>query len=384
MIHDVIVVGSGPGGAIAASVLRRRGRSVLLVDRSSFPRDKTCGDGMPATTLKRLKDMDIPFQPTSFEHQRIEGIYLESYTRRSIVVPEVPSSTYSMVAPRFGFDNFLHQHALACGVQFEVMDVVEPLLSNGQVVGVVERRGGQKLEHEAKVVIAADGASSVIARGLKGRVSSPEETALAIRAYGEWRGKLPIPPLVRFYYQRHLAPGYAWIFPVGDGRVNVGLGLFDQSVYKAGSKSLKEMLAEFLDQMSGEFPIDLIPETVKSWPIPVWISAESRVSHGAYFIGDAGRFADALTGGGIFPAIVTGQLAAAAIERQFQGATAQEATHFYDEAWRSGIGRSLKRMLIVRNTLLAQPFLFNTTMLAATTFPFMKKALLSNLAGQHA
>lgn len=83
MIYDVIVVGSGPGGAIAAAELRRRGRSVLLVDRSSFPRDKTCGDGMPATTLKRLKELDVPVQPTSFGHQRIEDIYLESYTRRS-------------------------------------------------------------------------------------------------------------------------------------------------------------------------------------------------------------------------------------------------------------------------------------------------------------
>ncbi|MCB9450419.1 MAG: geranylgeranyl reductase family protein [Anaerolineaceae bacterium] len=389
MIYDAIVVGSGPGGAIAASELVRRGHSVLMVDRAAFPRDKVCGDGMPSSVIQKLTELDIKVNSRAFQHQRIEGIYLQSYSGRSLVIPERPSNMYSMVAPRLNFDYFLHQHALACGVRFEVMDVVEPLLENGSdgsdkhVVGIIERRGTQRVEHEARVVIAADGASSVIVRGLRGRVASPEETAVAIRAYGTPRTPA-IEPLVRFYYLRHLTPGYGWIFPAGESRVNVGLGLFDQAVYKAGRKDLKTLLAEFLDSVSSEFSIELDAQTVKSWPIPVWTTMESRVVNGAYLVGDAGRFADALTGGGIFPAIVTGHLAAIAVDRHLHGASLSDATRLYDESWRQGLGRSLKRLLTVRDTVIARPRVFDGVMLAGTTLPFTKKLLLSNLAGQHA
>ena len=390
MIYDVIVVGSGPGGAIAAAELARRGHAVLMVDRSPFPRDKTCGDGMPANVMQHLVDLGIDLRATDFEHQQINSIYIQPYAGRSLVIPEQASSIYSMVAPRLHFDNLLHEHTLSCGVHFEVMQVTEPLMqdangsSHKRVVGVVERRGKQRLEHEARIVIAADGASSAIARGLRGRVAAPEETAVAIRAYGKLRSSRTLDPAVRFYYLPHLAPGYAWIFPVSQSRVNIGVGLFDQAVYKDGQKDLRMLLAEFAEAMASEFPLDIEPETIKSWPIPVWIGPESRVMNGAYLIGDAGRFADALTGGGIFPALVTGHLAAIAADRCLRGASALEAAQFYDDAWRDGIGRSLKRQLMVRDVLLARPRLFNATVNIGVTFPFIKGLLLRNLAGQHA
>jgi geranylgeranyl reductase family protein len=393
MIYDAIVVGSGPGGAIAAAELARRGRAVLLADRQAFPRDKVCGDGLPASVMGKLAELGLSPREHPLFHRQINGIYLQSYANHSVVIPAHEEDIYSMVSPRFNFDHWLHEHALRSGARFEVMDVVEPLTASDgspdgasaeRIVGIVERKGNERIEHEAKVVIAADGASSVIARAILGRVSSPKETAIAIRAYARLKHSKPIDPLVQFYYLRSLAPGYAWVFPVDDHRVNVGLGLFDQQVYKQGKLNLKDLLNEFLDMIRYTIPLELEAETVKSWPIPVWMSGESRVVKGAYLIGDAGRFADALTGGGIFPAIVTGHLAALSADMELNGTPASEAALIYDQAWRNGIGRSLQRLLTVRNVLLDHPTLFNATVALGDKLPMIKGKILKSLAGQHA
>src|ERR1043166_4649859 len=142
-----------------------------------------------------------------------------------------------MGARRFSFDNMLHQHALKSGAKFEVMHVQGPLYdaSGERVIGVVEREGKTTVEHEAKVVIAADGASSAMARAMNSRIARPETTAIAIRAYGKL--KRPIPDCVYFYFLKSLLPGYAWVFPIANGYANIGVYL-DHQTYQDGKHSL--------------------------------------------------------------------------------------------------------------------------------------------------
>src|SRR5262249_49170596 len=276
MIYDAIVVGSGPGGAVAASVLASQGRSVLLVDRKTFPRDKVCGDGMPWRVLFLMKELGVDYFHAGLDYYQITGLTIKAPSGRGLTTHEDPShlpeGTFSVASPRHSFDHMLHQHALKQGGHFEVMDVDRPLFAkNGaeeKVVGVVERKGKTFIEHEARFVIAADGASSPVARGLRGRVSDPEHTAIAIRAYA--RTLKPIPSLVYFDFYNDLLPGYAWIFPVGPDRVNVGLGLFDQERYRQQKIGLKELLKNFQDKVNDQFPFEIEPETVKSWPLPLW------------------------------------------------------------------------------------------------------------------
>src|SRR3954466_15525091 len=113
MIYDAIVVGSGPGGAVAAATLAQHGKSVLLVDRQEFPRDKVCGDGLPGNVMEMLQnDLGIDVRKANLKHQRIYGISIGAPSGRAMIIPEAADSIYSMVAPRLGFDNMLHQHAL--------------------------------------------------------------------------------------------------------------------------------------------------------------------------------------------------------------------------------------------------------------------------------
>lgn len=382
MIQDVIVVGSGPAGAAAAATLAQRGKSVLLVDRQTFPRDKVCGDGMPGSIMGLLKG-ELGIDVRGLKHYRISALNIAAPSGKSMTVHEAEHEYYSMTAPRQDFDVVLHNHAIRSGARFEVMQVDRPLFNaQGQVAGVVERRGKTLVEHEARVVIAADGASSAVARGLRGRTSDPAETAIAIRAYGSVQKRLP--RCVYFNYQGQLTPGYGWVFPVGEDRVNVGLGLFDQGQYREKGLNLQTLLAQFLDDIRAEFPIELEAGTVKTWPIPCWVTPESRVVKGAYLVGDAGRFADALTAGGIYPAMLTGMLAAQSAVDVLDGMDAREAAYAFDRRCQRKVGRSLRKAVWVQRWVTSQPVVFNNLLNFVSALPVLSKPVLSALAGQHA
>jgi len=190
--------------------------------------------------------------------------------------------------------------------------------------------------------------------------------------------------MVYFKYLPELVPGYAWLFPTGKDTVNIGLGLFDQQAYKRLGKSLRQLLDEFTATLQAEYGITVDPHTVKSWPIPVWTNKESRVCRGTFLVGDAGRFVDALTGGGILPAMATGQLAGQAALQIFGGVAPTEAAATYDQAWRNGIGRSLQRLALVQRWIGSQPPVFNGLFRLADALPMVRSRLLSGLAGQHA
>lgn len=392
MIYDVIVVGSGPGGAAAAATLAKARKSVLLLDRATFPRDKICGDGIPARTLDFIADhLDFDTQSLLAIAQTTRNLTFEapSGTQLSVVIPPDRHDTICM--PRFEFDQLLHQHALKQGAAFEVMQVARPLYEVDQqtgtqrVVGVVERRGQTTIEHEARVVIAADGASSAIAASVRTEKPDRSAVALGIRAYARTKQPLPDAPSAYFFYLQHLVPGYAWIFPIGRHRVNVGVAVFDQAIYKAKGQNLQLLLQHFIEHDGAAYGLEVEPDTIHSWPIPFWTGLESRVAAGAYLVGDAGSFVDPLTGGGIHTAIVTGHLAACSVIELLDGnKTAPEAALAFDATWRGGVGQNLKRYAQVQKYVGSKPRVFNSIVGLAKLLPPIRYALLNAMAGEHA
>src|SRR4051812_9227424 len=153
MIYDAIVVGSGPGGALAAATLADAGKSVLMVDRQAFPRDKICGDGLPARVMRMLHDLEIDVKHEALNYQQIKAVCIRAPNGATLQVDEAPSENFSMCSPRFSFDNMLHDYAIRKGARFEIMDVEGPLFSgtNGgqKVAGIVQRKGKTSIEHEA-------------------------------------------------------------------------------------------------------------------------------------------------------------------------------------------------------------------------------------------
>src|SRR5262245_44772270 len=115
MIYDVVVVGSGPGGATAAATLASHGKSVLMVDRQTFPRDKVCGDGMPVEIMKLLREMNVDIERDKLQYHRIQSLSISSPSGRTLKTVEAQRDVFSMTSPRYSFDHTLHNHALQTG-----------------------------------------------------------------------------------------------------------------------------------------------------------------------------------------------------------------------------------------------------------------------------
>jgi menaquinone-9 beta-reductase len=378
MLYDAIVVGSGPGGAVAASILAKQGKSVLLADRQAFPRNKICGDGMPANVMVLMRNLGMDINALGLEYQRIKSLSITGPGGKTLTTHEEYQDVFSMTARRYSFDNALHQHALRSGAKFEVMHVQEPLMdpSGEKAIGVIERRGKTTVEHEARVVIAADGASSAIARAMDARIATTETTAVAIRGYGKLKHEMP--PCVYFYFNKSLLPGYAWIFPIANGYANIGVYL-DSRSYRDGKHSLPELLAEFLESLPPEFELDLDSTTAQTWPLPLWTAPQPRTKKGVMFVGDAGAFVNAITGGGIYPAMMTGLYAA---QHALDVLDGTERYPTYEVAWKPEIGKSLHTAHLIQRYVAPSALILNS-ILTVTGFSPFKQPILRALSGEH-
>lgn len=319
--RDVIVVGAGPGGATSAMVLAQAGFDVLMLDRSDFPRDKICGDAVPAEAFQILSKYGMREQiDAAIERGEFYPVY-----KMRVVAPNSRAldadfiyeddGLISCICPRIYFDNMIYEHAVASGAAFRKAQVKEPIIENGRVVGVVARVNGKTQEIRAKVVIGADGVTSTIARKIRPSQDKHEKhhRAIALRAYIDDIDELP--QQIEFFLYDDILPGYAWIFPIGDGRANIGLGMRVDK-FEGADEKLEAMLDRFLTfpdiktrlKRGGEL------KEIATWQLNFGSQKIQRAFDGALLVGDAGGHIDPLTGGGISNAIITGEIAAQTIE----------------------------------------------------------------------
>src|SRR5215213_9583025 len=265
---DVIVVGAGPAGTSAAYHLAHAGVDVLLLERSSFPRDKICGDGLTPRAVKQLIAMGIDVDAPGWARNRGLRIIGAGH-RLELPWPELTSfPPYGAVRTRMDLDETLARHAEKAGARLtERTAVTGPVVDErtGRVVGVTAkpvddrgRRTGDDVEYRAPVVIACDGVSArlAIALGVERRENRP--MGVAIRAYYEtprhddewmeswlelWDGAPG---------RSNLLPGYGWIFGLGNGTANVGLGILNTSA-AFQHVDYKDVLRRWLDHTPEEW-----------------------------------------------------------------------------------------------------------------------------------
>ncbi len=306
---DVLVIGGGPAGATAAILLARAGRSVMLVDRAVFPRNKCCGDGLTTLALRELEALG--FQPAMVPNWlTVDEAWLRSPSGREVCLPLPTNGIFGATAPRREFDYALLQLARDAGA-----DVREGC----GVGGVTQTSAGVDVAVDgigsvrAKFAIAADGMWSPTRKAL----------GLAESGYlGEWQAfrqyatGVTGPAATRLYvwFEADLLPGYAWSFPLPDGRVNLGFG-----VLRDGVRTGKSMNAEWAGLLERPHiraslgPDAQLQDRVAAWPIPGGIDRATLGAGRVLFVGDAARASDVMTGEGIGQALVTGRLAAEAI-----------------------------------------------------------------------
>lgn len=310
---EVLVAGAGPAGAAAAIEARRLGLDVLVVDKARFPRDKTCGDGLTAGALRSLEALGLDVRKLP-SYASVGETVLVSPSGREIVLPLPADGEYAGVVPRAELDTALVTRARDEGVTVRdgvgvshvgvAHEAVEVDLDSGGVV-------------HAQWVIAADGHYSPVRRMLDDAHTSSAElgTWHAFRQY--FRGVDDDRMWVLF--DPELLPGYAWVFPVGGGRANVGFGVL-RDVH-SGVRSGKQLAAQWRDVVNGPKLREILGPRAeaegphRAWPIPASFDPTRLTHDRVLFVGDAAGVVDPMTGEGIAQALDTGVLAARAIER---------------------------------------------------------------------
>jgi geranylgeranyl reductase family protein len=305
---DVLVVGAGPAGAAAAIGARRLGLRVLVVDKATFPRDKTCGDGLTTSALRLLDRLGFDVR-TLPSWVGITDTVLMSPSGREVEVPLPPEGAYAGVALRAELDAALVEHARAHGVEVREGTAVTAVDQRGEAVIVTL---ADDTEVSSRFVIAADGHWSRVRHLVGAESATPLGSWHAFRQYftGVDDRRLWV------LFEEDLLPGYAWVFPVGDGRANVGFGVLRKDG-EANGKALAAQWRGLADRPSLRRALGphAQPEgTVRAWPIPAAYDRD-RLTHGrVLFVGDAGNVVDPMTGEGIAQALESGMLAARAIE----------------------------------------------------------------------
>jgi len=366
--HDVIVVGAGPAGSTAAAALARRGRDVLLVDRAQFPRDKPCGDGIPPGTIGILHDLGLREELDSAGFTRVRAVRLVSGRGRDFTVPFDPrrEDTEFLIAPRVQFDDLLRRHAVASGARFLQGNVRAPMTTDGGVGGVEVESNGATQEICAHYVIAADGATSVLGRTLAHARAPEAHRGVAIRAYLDGIDTRSF--AAEFHFQTALAPGYAWIFPLGTDRANVGV-IMRTDRFKRSGATLQELLQRFLDSpdVRPRLAVGSRLHDIATWQLPYATPKSGRRAvNGMLFTGDAGRFIDSLTGEGIHHAVATAVIAADVVDAALSTPQrAEELLAGYDRRCDAALGSLIRRSYWAQKYVAAHPLLLEALFIGA-------------------
>ena len=363
------MVGAGPAGTAAAIEARRLGLDVLVVDKARFPRDKTCGDGLTAGALRGLEALGLDVRKLP-SYASVTETVLVSPSGREVVLPLPSDGEYAGVVPRAELDA-----ALVDCARDEGVTVLEGVGVTNVVAG--RRRGCRRSRRRhvvtAQWVIAADGHYSPVRRmvDVDGSRASTSElgTWHAFRQYfrGVDDGRMWV------LFDPELLPGYAWVFPVGGGRANVGFGVLRDT--RSGARTGKQLAAQWREVVNGSKLRDILGPraeadgTHRAWPIPASFDA-ARLAHGrVLFAGDAANVVDPMTGEGIAQALDTGMLAARAIESR---ATPQGVTTRYRRDVERGLGTDLWFARTLQQ-LLRSPLGARATIRAAGLTPWTRR-----------
>ncbi|GAA0816166.1 geranylgeranyl reductase family protein [Spirilliplanes yamanashiensis] len=320
---DVIVVGAGPGGSAAAYHMARHGLRVLLLEKTEFPREKVCGDGLTPRASRQLVRMGIDTSEKA-GWIRNKGLrVIGGGVRLELDWPELASyPSYGLVRTRLDFDDMLARRAVEAGAVLRTrVNVTGPVLdADGRVVGVTAEDGPGKepVAFTAPLVIAADGVSGrlPLALGLAKREDRP--MGVAVRRYYHSPLRADDDYLESWLELKSpeagdaLLPGYGWLFGLGDGRVNVGLGVLNSS--KAyGRTNYRKMLTDWLAGTPAEWGLRdeaNADGNILGAALPMGFNRVPHYTRGVMLVGDSGGMVNPFNGEGIPYAMESGELAA--------------------------------------------------------------------------
>ncbi len=345
-VYDVVVVGAGPSGSACAYWLAEAGWDVVVVEKKQFPREKTCGDGLTPRAVRQLADMDL--EGALAGSHRYSGLRAFGFGRSiDMRWPEHPNfPNYGYTITRHDLDGLVAAHAEKAGATLlQGTEVTGPVVDEGAplagplptLTGVTVKEKGATSSRtiKARYVVVADGSNSRIGRMLGTSRRRDLPMGMALRGY--YRSDRHDDPFIESHLdirdaQGDVVPGYGWIFPMGDGRVNVGVGLLstDQRWKGLNTSHLMDAFVDFAPESWG-----LRPETSLGPPtggkLPMGLSVGPRAGGNVLITGDASGAINPFNGEGIAYGYETGRLAAAALGHALSGEGERALTDYDHE-----------------------------------------------------
>jgi len=344
-IFDVVIVGAGPSGSACAYWLAKAGWSVCLVEKKTFPREKTCGDGLTPRSVYQLQEMGLEREVARHGH-RYNGLRAFGFgATLAMNWPEHPKfPNYGYTITRFNLDGLVAEHARAKGATLlngvEVVDLLEPSdapgygLKGAKGVVVKEKDTGTTAELRARYVVVADGQNSRMGRELGVVRNKAWPMGMALRGY--YTSARHDEPWIDSHLdirdpKGKVVPGYGWVFPLGDGRVNVGVGLLSTGGAWKGVNTTK--LQEYFVAQTAE-AWGLNDETccgpATGGRLPMGLALGPHVGANTLTIGDAAGAVNPFNGEGIAYGYETGRLAASVLAEALVANDPTRLAH-YDE-----------------------------------------------------
>jgi menaquinone-9 beta-reductase len=322
---DVVVVGGGPGGVAAAVFLRQRGHEVLLLDEARFPRDKVCGEGVSPEAWRLLEALGAAAAVRALNPQPLRGMALTSPAGISFSGDYTGAREPGFAARRADLDRVLLDHARTSGVEIQEGVRVQDLLHDrGRVAGVVAGNGNAPLSFRARIVVAADGRRSVVARRLGLLHEHRRLRKFAVRGY--WDGVEGLQERGEMHVTRG---GYCGVAPLSARQANVTFVL-DQREMGAAAGDLESFYRSALARWP-RITERLAGATLESPPRaigPLALQARHVSVPGALLVGDAAGFYDPFTGEGVTLALRSAELAAEVADRALRSGELDDLTEY--------------------------------------------------------
>mgnify|MGYP001603315935 FL=1 len=325
--YDVIIVGGGPGGSSTAMFLQKKGYKVLLLEKAKYPRDKICGDAVSGKSVGMLKELGIENEMEKIDNAKVYGLVFSSPKGKMLEIPfpvkdgEGQTKARGYVCRRLVFDNFLFSHAkkrVEAREEFAVTDLIFD--ESHTVVGVkgMDLNTKKNEEFRAKFVIGADGVTSMVANKVNAEKVPDDHLCMATRVY--YKNISGMSPNIEIHFIDSVMPGYFWIFPLEDGKANVGLGMVSKDRQAKGVNLVAET-----ERVIKEHPLfqerfknaEKLTD-VKGWTLPFGSFKKTLHGKGWLLVGDAACLVDPFSGEGIGNAMTSGKYASEAIDRAFK------------------------------------------------------------------
>jgi geranylgeranyl reductase family protein len=383
-IYDVAIIGAGPGGSATAHYLAQAGLDVLLLDKSDFPRDKTCGDGLTPRALHVLDDMGIlpEVSKSGFQINGLE-LHARSGMEMDTDIPEHPDyPNHLLVVPRIKLDDIIRRRAIRSGAKFESPVRVRSINHEKNSVHIHASQSGKKLNYQAKLIVVSVGANLRLLSDLGILVKKPN-MIIAARAYFE--GMQGLGDRVQAHFADVPMPGYGWVFPISETAANIGMGYWSTRKPLAGRKaSIRSEMETFLSSPKIRTMLEgaSMQGSIQSYPLRIDFNSAPTFGERILLVGESAGLVSPLTGEGIDFALESGQLAAQFIQDKMPaGDFGPEIMSEYDRILRNQF-RSIFRFLNYVRSFYLNPILMHRTIQVANKRSEIKRVLINVLMSQ--